>query len=214
MKEIVLALLTCLFVASVQAQTFAEWFQQKKTQKKYLIQQIAGLQLYIQYAQKGYAIAQQGLNTISSIKQDDLNLHDDFYASLKKINPIIRNNSNVADIIGFQLKILKSTKRIYQLSEQSSVFSREELTYINRVLGRLLMESSAKIDELTRLINPDKLEMSDDQRLERINQLYLEMQDNYTFCQSFSDETGILSSARKNEKSEVERSRAISGIKQ
>jgi len=48
MKKIFLFLLLVVSAGSnLQAQTFAEWFQQKKTQKKYLLQQIAALQVYI-----------------------------------------------------------------------------------------------------------------------------------------------------------------------
>ncbi|MCH5688762.1 conjugal transfer protein TraI [Niabella sp. W65] len=53
MKKILLFLLLVVSAGSnLQAQTFAEWFQQKKTQKKYLLQQIAALQVYIGYAKK------------------------------------------------------------------------------------------------------------------------------------------------------------------
>ena len=47
-------ILLFLFVSMLlSAQTTAEWFNQKATQKKYLIQQIAALQVYIGYLQKG-----------------------------------------------------------------------------------------------------------------------------------------------------------------
>ena len=45
------------------AQTLAEWVSQKVTQKKYLLQQIAALQVYSGYLSKGYSIAKDGLNT-------------------------------------------------------------------------------------------------------------------------------------------------------
>ena len=57
MKKILILFLLTIIVTTTQAQTFAEWFRQKKTQKQYLIQQIAALQVYIGYAQKGYSIA-------------------------------------------------------------------------------------------------------------------------------------------------------------
>ncbi|MBK8310917.1 MAG: hypothetical protein IPL04_08535 [Chitinophagaceae bacterium] len=41
-----------LSFTSVNGQTLAEWTQQKKTQKKYLLQQIVALQVYIGYAKK------------------------------------------------------------------------------------------------------------------------------------------------------------------
>ena len=45
---------------AAKAQTFAEWFQQKKTQIKYLTEQIAALEQYGNYVKQGYRIAQGG----------------------------------------------------------------------------------------------------------------------------------------------------------
>ena len=50
---------------TVRAQTFAEWFQQKSTQKKYLLQQIAALQVYAAYYKAGNNIAHNGLGSIT-----------------------------------------------------------------------------------------------------------------------------------------------------
>ncbi len=75
MKQLSL-LCIILFSRSIcGAQTPDEWFRQKATQKKYLIQQNAAFQVYLDYVQKGYAIAQKGLTTIGHIKQGDLDLH-------------------------------------------------------------------------------------------------------------------------------------------
>ncbi|MBK8088802.1 MAG: hypothetical protein IPK31_13170 [Chitinophagaceae bacterium] len=53
MKKIILlpVIATFLFNAA-NAQTLNEWVNQKSTQKKYLLQQIAALQVYIGYAKK------------------------------------------------------------------------------------------------------------------------------------------------------------------
>ena len=47
MKKLLIMFLLGMLATTTQAQTFAEWFKQKKTQKKYLVQQIAALQVYI-----------------------------------------------------------------------------------------------------------------------------------------------------------------------
>src|SRR5260221_4860823 len=100
---IILSLFVC--IQAGHAQTYDEWFRQKKTQKKYLLQQIAALQVYIDYAKKGYDIASKGLNTIRDIKNGDFNLHRDFFGSLKQVNPKIKKYAKVADIIAYQVSI-------------------------------------------------------------------------------------------------------------
>ena len=97
MRKILMILLV-LTVPCVHAQTFQEWTQQKKTQIKYLVQQIAAFQVYIGYVEKGYSIAKKGLNAISNIKHGDFSMHNDYFNSLKIVNPKIKKYWKVADI--------------------------------------------------------------------------------------------------------------------
>ena len=56
-------------------------FSQKETQIEYLLTQIAGLQIYIELAQKGYAIYKDGLDLITDIKDGEFSLHRDYFGS-------------------------------------------------------------------------------------------------------------------------------------
>ena len=78
MKNI-LIIIILLAGSFCHAQTYDEWFRQKKTAKKYLLDQIAALQTYIGYAEKGYSIVTGGLNTIKDIKHGDFNLHNNYF---------------------------------------------------------------------------------------------------------------------------------------
>ena len=115
MKRILLLATVGLFAFhSSGAQTTDEWLNQKATQKKYLLQQIAALQVYLGYAKKGYTIVTSGVNTIRNIKNGDFNLHRDFFSRLKNVNPAIRRYAKVADIISYQVKIIRQTKLTLQ----------------------------------------------------------------------------------------------------
>jgi hypothetical protein len=60
MKRVV----TILFIVISQcahAQNWKEWTQQKKTQLKYLSEQIIAFKTYMQFVEKGYSIAKNGL---------------------------------------------------------------------------------------------------------------------------------------------------------
>jgi hypothetical protein len=214
MKKIILSLL--LFVSagsSLQAQTFAEWFQQKKTQKKYLIQQIAALQVYIGYAKKGYNIAKEGLTTIGGFTRGEFNLHTDYFNSLKSVNPEIKRYARVGDIIALQVKIAQNYSRSYWKLNSSDVFSNDELAYIGRVFSRLLDDCAKTLDELITITTDGKLEMKDDERIQRIDRLYMDMQDKFTFTQSFSNDAVSLVASRVKEKIDVQTSRVLHGIK-
>jgi len=214
MKKTLLFLLLFVSVAgSLQAQTFEEWFQQKKTQKKYLLQQIAALQVYIGYAQKCYKIAKEGLNTIGGFTKGEFNLHTDYFNSLKSVNPVIKRYAKVEEIIALQLKIVQNYNRTYWRLNRNDMFSGDELMYIGRVFNRLLDDCEKTLDELLTITTDGKLEMKDGERIERIDKLYMDMQDKYTFSQSFSGDAKSLAASRVKEKTDVQTSRALQGIK-
>lgn len=60
--------LLSLWSLGLQAQNIEEITQQKATQRKYLLEQIAAYRLYAGYLKKGYEIAQQGLSLVHTIQ--------------------------------------------------------------------------------------------------------------------------------------------------
>ena len=69
------------------------------------------------------------------------------------------------------------------------------------------------ITELIEIITPDKLQMTDDERLVRSDKLYLDMQDKFTFCNVMSEDIGLLALQRLSEQIEINRSKLINGSK-
>lgn len=213
MKKLFLFLLFVIAANSLKAQTFSEWFRQKKTQKKYLVQQIAALQVYIGYAKKGYSIAQKGLTAIGDFKNGEFNLHSNYFNSLESVNPKIKNYAKVAGIIAYQVKIAQIYNQTYQRLQDSDAFSSDEISYIYRVYGRLLEDCSKAIDELIAVTTSNKFEMKDDERIKRVDALYNDMQDKYSFIQNFSNEAITLANSRIKENNDIQISRAVNGIK-
>src|SRR5690242_17273529 len=110
MKNILLIVLMVIGYASF-GQNTQEWTRQKKTQIKYLLQQIAANKVYIEYIEKGYNIAHKGLQTIHDIKKGDFNLSFNFFESQKNVNPKIKAWAKVADVIAYQIRIIKTAKQ-------------------------------------------------------------------------------------------------------
>ncbi len=213
MKRLIILISFAILSTGTKAQTFAEWFRQSATQKKYLLQQIAALQVYIGYVQKGYSIAREGLNAISDIKHGEFNLHKDYLNSLKNVNPKIKNYSKVADIIALQVNIIKTYKEAAKQLKHSGTFNAGEIIYINGVFDRLIDDCAKTTDALITVITSGELEMKDDERLKRIDALYGDMQDKYIFVQSFSNEAKLLAASRLQEQNDIQTMRAINGIK-
>ena len=210
-----MTILICILFSTVSvsnAQKMKEWVNQKKTQVEYLVLQIAANQVYLEYVKKGYRIARDGLNTISSFKRGEVNLHDTFFQSLKTVNPEVKRYVRVAETIDIQKKIVQEYNKLFKVLIASDAFSATELDYMRRVFGRLLDDCRLILDELITVTTNGKLEMKDDERMARIDRLFSDMQEKYTFSQSFSGETKAMAAVRLQEKNEVKTSRALHGI--
>ncbi|MFV5703017.1 hypothetical protein ACM55F_14185 [Flavobacterium sp. XS2P12] len=204
MKKIVLLL---LFTGFLNVNSYAQ-----AKQRKMLIQQVAALKVYIGYAQKGYSIAQKGLNTIGNFKRGEFNLHEDYFNSLKKINPKIKNYSRVAEIISLEVKILQNYSRTIRQVRQNDLFHGDEIAYIKRVLERLIENCESTLEELIVIVTEGNLEMKDDERMKRIDVLYQNMLESYTFFEDFSNQTRLISLSRGKEATDVKTSRALQGF--
>lgn len=212
MKRVVMIGICVLCASFCQAQTFQEWFNQKKTQIKYLVEQIAAFETYAGYVKKGYNITSNGLGNIRNLKKGDFNLHDNYFNSLKQVNPVIRRYSRVADIIAMQAYILKTSRSALQVSRGSGMLTRDEMSYLEDVHGHLLSESATDIDQLAQLVTNNELEMKDDERIKRIDELYEAIRDKYAFLQSFSGGVSVLMLQRTKEQREVNSARKIHGV--
>jgi hypothetical protein len=204
MKKAILFLIVLYgSIVSIYAQTYNEWFRQKKTQLTYLAQQIAAYQVYAAYLNKGYDIAKQGLTSISDLKNGEFNLHQAFFSSLSKINPAIQHYSRIADIITLQAAILAQYKRGYKDARQSKMLNNDEVEYIYSVFTSLLENCANDIALLISLTTDNQLQLQDDERLQRIDAIYNDMQSKYLFAKSFNNESTTLVISRQKEQSET-----------
>ena len=201
-----------LFLVLLGLLIFQQGIQAQAKQRKELLLQIAALQVYIDYAKKGYSAVSKGLNFIGDVKKGEVNLHSDYFASLLKINPKIRNYYKAAEIVAMQFKIIKIYKRTYTDLKAADLFHGNELDYIERSFERLLENCSDTLQELLIITTDSKLELKDDQRIGRIDELHKTMLEDYNFCLSFSNEAKLLSLSKAREKKDIEQATAIYGL--
>jgi hypothetical protein len=194
-------------------QTSAEWLRQKKTQKKYLLQQIAALRVYGNYLAKGYTIARDGLNVIGGLKQGCYNQDSKFFESLRIASPRVKQYKKVADIISMQVKLSKAVQQMKQYSSDSRQLTTGEISYLQGVFNRVMSECESDLDRLMVVITNTELEMSDDERIKEIDRLYSSTMGRQSFVQSFSNDIKGLVVQRLNEAAEVKKSKLLNGIR-
>lgn len=209
MKMIVLLMVLVGARCTCQAQLFEEWFRQKATQKKYLLQQIAALQIYISYAEKGYQLAEKGLTTIGDIKQGHFNLDQDFFQSLAMVNPAIQNDARVKAIRMINWQIQQQYKQTMTWLQQDNHFTKDEMVYGKQVLTAWKDGSGTTTSELTDLVTNGKLQLTDDERIKRIAACHKDMQERAAFGNNFSNQLQVLELQREKEQREVDELRSF-----
>ena len=131
MNKIILTVLVGICFHAANAQTWDEWFRQKKTQKKYLIQQIAALQVYLKYVKEGYDIAKKGLNVIGDIKQGKFDLDNSYLESLRSVNSSISGSAKVTSVIAYHKLLIRQLHKLNDESKGFSLLTQGERAYIS-----------------------------------------------------------------------------------
>jgi len=213
MKAMIITALCTIIFGSVHGQTWDEWFRQKKTQTKYLVQQVAALQVYIGHAKKGYQVVKEGLQTIGGNSGKEFNLHTEHLHALTLVNPEIKKDPKFTEILDMRNRIIFDYHINYRQFQNSNAFVKEELDYIMRVYNRVLADCQDNIDQLMKTGTSGILNMTDAERIQRLEELHAEMRENYEFSKSFSNQTKMLAISRIKEKQEIQISREMNGIK-
>ncbi|HEY0056931.1 MAG TPA: hypothetical protein VGB63_16390 [Pedobacter sp.] len=194
-----------LFNFNVKAQTADEIFNQKKTQLRYLAEQIVSLRVYAGYVHDGYEIVSDGVQNVKSLKNGEFNLHDTYFKSLKVINPSIRSSRKIAEIISLQSNILKSLNKMERL-QYLPAYQRE---YIVNVKTQVLVECQKDLEELSLVITSNQLEMKDEERIQRIDKIQAAMSDKMNFTLSFCNELSILVHQKRSEERSITHTRKL-----
>lgn len=199
-------LLLCLLIGA--GRSFA---QDGKIIERYL-EQIASLEAYIKVLEKGYDIVKKGTEIIGNIKKGDLSLHSDYFSSLKSVSPAVKKYVRVGDIIALQVNILAVYNACHKETAGSGWFTGGETDFIFSFLSNMLNASMADLDVLLTVTASGTVGMSDDERLRRIDRLYVDMQRIYATAQSFRQTTQAMSLYRQREQGDIQNGKNLYGI--
>ena len=208
---LVIALMMIAVVAN--AQNWEEWSEQKKTQRKYLLQQIAALSIHLDYITQGYDIAGKGLQAIGKSKTGDWRIHERYFQSLVQVSPVVREYTKVSGTINYQLNIVRKAKRTMANMKNMEALSPEEKDYCSKMLRELITQALENLDLLTSLVSSGVFELKEEERLMRIDDLYLDVQDQYAFACAFIEEIALLATQRLKEAQELQQSKTLNALK-
>jgi hypothetical protein len=140
---------------------------------------------------------------VGDIKQGKFNLDIEYLESLGNVNPAVSGSAKVASIVAHQKAIMVEFRKIKDRASESVFLNADEKEYVINVYSNMLEESEASLEELDRVLNDAAFAMKDDERIKRIDLLYVDMKDKYAFTKSFSNSTRLLINQRAKDEHEI-----------
>jgi hypothetical protein len=181
-----------------KAQSFAEWFEQGKTQMKYLVLQIEALNAFQNSVRQGYNELHNDWWAIKDWKNGEYALHTGYYNSLTQINPAVTQYADKSGIQAQQQSIISQFAALSGLNGLTP----DEQTYIGTVQQMVLADYNKTMSDLQNVLTAGKLVMSDDERIKRIAKDNDEIKDQHEFTCHFCNQVRLLDAQRNAEQNE------------
>ena len=176
------------------------------------VEKLAQLKKILSTMKQGYEIVSNGYSAIKDISKGNFNLHEAFLDGLMQVSPSVRKYKKIEEIIIFQTQIVKEFKSAFRRFDASNLFNTNEIKYMGNVYTNLFNKSLQNLDELIMVITAGKLRMSDDERLNAIDRIYIDMGDKLVFLRTFNKENNVLAIQRGREMVDTKVSKKLNGF--
>lgn len=199
MKKLIIMLLLVSFTPTtpIKAQ------YQEAVQLALNIQKLDQLRKILKNMYDAYKILTEGYNKVKNIAEGNFKIHEVFLDGLMKVNPAIKKYSRIADIIDYQIKIVKEYKAAYAHFKRSNKFSPQEIEHIGKVYGQLFDKSLENLEALLMVITASNLRMTDDERIKAVDGIYKDISEQLSFLRYFNNETKLMVFQRSKDQTEI-----------
>ncbi len=208
-KILVLGLIICFSIIPEKANAQSAEIQQLILN----IEKLSQFKKILSDMKKGYELLSEGYKTVKDMSEGNFSLHKTFLDALMQVSPMVKNYKKIGDIINYQILLVKESRNGLSRFSKSGNFNEKEIQYFEYVYGNLLNLSLHNLDELTMAVTADRLRMSDDERLEAVDNIFIEMQDKLLFVRDFNASSNILLLQRAKEKNDVLASKGLQQLK-
>ena len=170
------------------------------------VQRLQNKTIWLQNAQKTLEnkMSQLKLDEIKNWVEKQRKLYDDYFQELWKVKAALAYYQRVKDIIQQQVQMVNEYKGAWALFRQDKNFTSDELDYMYNIYSGILDESLKSIDQLFLVVNAFKTQMSDAKRLEIINTVSDNLEQQFMDLKEFNNQNKIISLQRASEKGDIE----------
>jgi hypothetical protein len=178
------------------------------------MQRLQNKTIWLQNAQKTLEnkMSQLKLNEIKDWVEKQRKLYDDYFQELWKVKAVLAYYKRVKDIIERQMQMVNEYKGAWALFRQDKNFTAAELDYMYNIYTGMMNESLKSIDQLFLVVNAFTTQMTDAKRLEIINMVSDNLEQQYVDLKDFNNQNKMLSIQRASELGEIEYVRRLYGI--
>jgi hypothetical protein len=192
----------------------------KKAIKKVIIavdlnvQRLQNKTIWLQNAQKTLEnkMSQLKLDEIKSWVEKQRKLYADYFQELQTVKAALAYYQRVKDIIQRQLQLVNEYKGAWALFRQDKNFTSEELDYMLNIYTGMMDESLKSMEQLSLVVNAFVTQMADAKRLEIINTVADNLEQQFTDLREFNNQNKMISLQRASEKGEIEYVRRLYGL--
>jgi hypothetical protein len=178
------------------------------------VQKVQTKTIWLQEAEKTLENAMQELhlNEITDWVQKQKDLYAEYFDELWKVKTIISYYHRIKEIMDRQVQLVNAYKQSWNLLQQDSHFTPEELDYMQKVYTGIINESLKNLDQLTLIINSFDTQMSDAQRLQLINNAGDNINRNYADLSRFNNQNALLSLQRAKDQEDIDMVKKMYGL--
>ena len=178
------------------------------------IQRLQNKTIWLQNAQKVLEnkMSELKLTEISDWVEKQRAQYANYFDELWRIKTALAYYQRVKDIIEKQLQLVNEYKGAWALFKQDKNFTADELDYILEVYSGIMDESVKNLDQLSLVINAFVTQMSDAKRMEIINEVDHNLDENLNDLREFNNQNKMMSLQRATEKGDIETVKKLYGL--
>ena len=178
------------------------------------IQRLQNKTIWLQNAQKVLEnkMSELKLTEISDWVEKQRAQYANYFDELWRIKAALAYYQKVKDIIEKQLQLVNEYKGAWALFKQDKNFTVDELDYMQEVYNGMMDESIKNLDQLSLVINAFVTQMSDAKRMEIINEVDHNLDENLTDMREFNNQNKMMSLQRATEKGDIETVKKLYGL--
>ena len=178
------------------------------------IQRLQNKTIWLQNAQKVLEnkMSEFKLTEISDWVEKQRAQYANYFDELWRIKAALAYYQRIKDIIEKQLQLVNEYKGAWALFKQDKNFTVDELDYMQEVYNGMMDESIKNLDQLSLVINAFVTQMSDAKRMEIINEVDHNLDENLSDLREFNNQNKMMSFQRASEKGDIETVKKLYGL--